>query len=701
MPWLPFLALVLWLPVVFYLFEKYPTQKAVVFSFVSAWLFLPPTIIILPGVPDWSKMSATVVSVMLCAWLKQSQRFFALQFRWFDLPILVFCTCPFLSSITSGQGAYDGVSAVLEEIFRWGLPYLIGRAYLADAEGNRQLCLGIAVGGMLYVPLCLFEIRMSPVLRQMVYGIGGTSVDFGFRYGGYRPVVFLSTGLELGWWMCCASLAAYQLWASGAVKRLFGYPMTVLTSIVVFVSFACKATGALIQLVLGLALIVSGKRFNSAVLVWALMIVGPLYCVTRTTGIFNGQQVVPVISSIFGPDRAESVEYRFIQEEILMSSALQRPVFGWARAGGFNPPGPDGKTAVTDGLWIIVLGWMGWVGLAALNAMLLVPTALFIQRFRPKTWQDPEVASITTLAIILPLFMLDNLSNAMLNPIYAIAMGSVSGYLPKRGPALKAKGDRQDPRALAGSPQNRLGPRSERVSRSESIHDEAADRFEAEAIAADLDNHGDDADELFRRAVQGRQAAVQTRKTSIRLDQLAGTHVLYARFLTKIERPELALVERERALSAWCSLREIDPDAKFSEEQYASNLNDLAWLLVSEGRSDPVQVDRAISFAEEAVESTPDFASFWNTLGVARYRHQDYYKAIHALSRSVSLSQDGGHALDFYYLALSNHALGYQKPTAEWLDRAEGWVKRHPELGSLLRTVRSEADQFLHRPKVS
>lgn len=66
MAWLAFFALVLWLPVVFTIFEKYPVRKAIVFSFVTAWLFLPPTLIPLPGFPDWSKMTATVTSVTIC-----------------------------------------------------------------------------------------------------------------------------------------------------------------------------------------------------------------------------------------------------------------------------------------------------------------------------------------------------------------------------------------------------------------------------------------------------------------------------------------------------------------------------------------------------------------------------------------------------------------------------------------------------------
>ena len=690
MAWLAFFALVLWLPVVFTIFEKYPVRKAIVFSFVTAWLFLPPTLIPLPGFPDWSKMTATVTSVTICVWLKQPQRIFALKFRWYDLPVLVFCFCPFVSSIVNGAGAYDGLSAVLDEVFRWGLPYLIGRAFLADAEGVRQLCLGIAVGGIIYVPLCLFELRMSPILNLTIYGFNGRGgMDFGMRYGGYRPMVFLSFGLELGWWMCCASLASYQLWASGSVKRLFGYPMSVLTMILGLVTIACKATGALVLIAVGFVVIMFSKRTKTSVLLWALIPLAPFYCVARPLGIMSGEQPVSIATSLFGGDRAQSLQFRFEQEEILMRNAMYRPIFGWSRNGGFNPVSADGKSIITDGLWIIVFGASGYVGLASLNAMLLVPSILFLRRFPPKTWQDPDVAPVATFAMILPLFMIDNLSNAMLNPIYAIAMGLVSGYEPSDRKARRGQGRSS---SIAGRRPDGLTLRSsDQAIGDGEDHAAAADRFEADAVDADEHELIAEADESFRGAIERRRAAVDEWKTSVRLDQLAKSHALYARFLSKIDRAEFAIVERERALAIWRSLEEDGESGELSRELHAANLNDLAWLLIAETDPDPSRLDRAIVLSEEAVQLAPRLASFWNTLGIARYRNRDYYKAIHALSRSVGLNEDGGNAFDFYYLALANHALGYSKPAADWFDRAESWTRRHPEMASLVRSARTEA----------
>ena len=38
------------------------------------------------------------------------------------------------------------------------------------ADTLRDLCLSIIIGGVIYLPLCLYEIRMSPQLHSIFYG---------------------------------------------------------------------------------------------------------------------------------------------------------------------------------------------------------------------------------------------------------------------------------------------------------------------------------------------------------------------------------------------------------------------------------------------------------------------------------------------------------------------------------------------------
>lgn len=697
MIWFGVFTLLIWVPIVYMIFESMPSEQAVVVSFIFAWLFLPPLQIPLPAIPDWTKMSATTFSIALIASAKQSHRFTSLRFRWFDLPVTVFCLCPILSSLTANQGLYDGLSASVEELVRWGLPYVIGRAFLGNARGQYLMCLGLAVGGLVYAPLCLFEIRMSPVLKLWVYGFNSRGIlDFDMRYGGYRPIVFLTFGLETAWWMCCSTLACYFLWQSGAVTRLRGYPMSLLTYGMMFISLACKSTGALVQIILGFGLFTVARRTRSVVLIYPLLFLPPMYCFLRPLGIWSGSALVTAVGATFGPSRAQSLAYRFEQEELLMQSAMGRPVFGWARMGGFNV-GPQGQLAVLDGYWIIVFGTMGAVGLVGLNGMHLVPTYLFLRRFKPEEWLTPEVAPTLTFAVILPLYMLDNLSNAMLNPVYAVIMGAVSGYIPSRLASGQTR--TADRVTIADFRPDRFTERYRRSLPADMVRDQEAAEQEAAAHALADDEATEDAWEQFTAAIASRQAAVDLASTSDRIDRLARSRVQFARFLTRLQYHDFAIDERTQALQVWRSLLLSEVVAEETLTAHASNLNDLAWLLILDPGGNPDRFDQAVTYAEEAVQLITDHAPCWNTLGISYYRRRDFYKAIHALSRAVSLADDGGNAFDFYYLALANHHLNYFAPASEWLNRADAWTARHPESMTPLQPVLAEVARVVGAPK--
>ena len=162
---------------------------------IGGWLLLPPTSIPLPGFPDYDKVMAPVVGVTLGTLIFQPNRLLAFRPRWFDLSFLFWSLCPFISSLTNGLGLYDALSALLENLVRWTIPYLIGRLYFGDKEGMGELALGIALGGMIWVLPCLFEMRMSPILLPSVYGL--TRFE-GTRLGGWRPRVLLFNGAGTG-----------------------------------------------------------------------------------------------------------------------------------------------------------------------------------------------------------------------------------------------------------------------------------------------------------------------------------------------------------------------------------------------------------------------------------------------------------------------------------------------------------------------
>ncbi|MGL5131336.1 MAG: O-antigen ligase domain-containing protein, partial [Planktothrix sp.] len=183
------LVLLLLLPLVLYLFKQFPPSRAVVISFIIAWLFLPQrTAFVFPGLPDYDRSTVTCYSIMLATYLYSPQTFKTFKFGWLDIPMSIWCICPLISSILNNLGPYDGFSAVLNQIVQYGIPYFLGRLYLNDLKGLHELAMGIFIGGIVYAPLCILESLISPQLHRMVYGFhGNDQFNQSYRLGGYRP----------------------------------------------------------------------------------------------------------------------------------------------------------------------------------------------------------------------------------------------------------------------------------------------------------------------------------------------------------------------------------------------------------------------------------------------------------------------------------------------------------------------------------
>ena len=98
------------------------------------------------------------------------------------------------------------------------------------------------------------------------------------RFGAHRPQVFFKTGLELGLFMTAASLTAWWLWRCGTLKKIgqvrFG---SVLLLILVGTTILCRSTGAPALLAGGVFILWASTRFQTRVLMWALVLCFPVY----------------------------------------------------------------------------------------------------------------------------------------------------------------------------------------------------------------------------------------------------------------------------------------------------------------------------------------------------------------------------------------------------------------------------------------
>ncbi len=417
-----------WIPVVVVLFSLLPARKAVIAAYLCAWLFLPVAGYELPGFTNYNKVTATTVGVLLGVFIFDGDRLRNFRASWQDLPMLCFCLSPFISSITNGLGAYDGMSGATLKLLTWGLPYFTGRLYFSSLKGMRDLVYFIVLGGLIYVPLCLWEVRMSPQLHSNFYGMAQHAFDQTRRGGGFRPMVFMHHGLMLSMWMAMCTLCAVHLWLSGAVRHMRGIPMWAVSLALFGTTVLCKSSGATLLMLVGIAALLAMRRFRSALPALALLILPLLYVSVRANNTWDGSQALRA-AALISEDRVGSLNFRLEAENKLAAHAMQRPIFGWGSWGRNFVPRYEGESemVVADGLWILTFGTQGFFGLIALMGSILLPVFSFLRRYPPRRWHHPSIAAAGAMAVALSLYMIDNLANAMVNPIFMLMAGSLSG----------------------------------------------------------------------------------------------------------------------------------------------------------------------------------------------------------------------------------------------------------------------------------
>lgn len=416
-----------WAAVVLLLFSLLPPRRAVVVSFVGGWLLLPSAGIAFPGLPDLTKVTATAMGTALGVVLFDCGRLLRLRPRWFDLPVLAWCIVPIASSLDNGLGLYDGLSFALSRVVAWGVPWVIGRAYFDSLEGMRELALGIVVGGLLYVPLALLEVRLSPQLHRWVYGFHPSPFGMTMRFGGFRPVVFMQHGLMLGLWMTAATLLAAWLWMTRSVRTIRRIPMSLLVGALAVTTVLCKSAGAVLLLAGGLGLLAGTRAMRSGALIVLALALVPGYIAVRTAGLWHGEQAIAA-AAVISEERAGSLAFRLENEDLILSRARQRPLVGWGGWGRWRVRDELGNDITTsDGLWVIAFGETGAVGLAAFVAMVLLPVGRFLRAVPGRWWGRPEIAPAAALSVLLVSFAVDCLMNAMPNPIYMLGAGGLAG----------------------------------------------------------------------------------------------------------------------------------------------------------------------------------------------------------------------------------------------------------------------------------
>ena len=405
------------------LFTWLRPRRALLVTYIGGWLFLPQAGYKLAGLPDYGKASAIALGAVLGATIFAMGKLSQFRPRWVDLPMALFCLWPMASHVANGHGPITGMNWVIVNLTTWGIPYLLGRAIFQTYEDVRDLLVAVFIGGLVYAPLCWYEIRMSPQLHTQIYGFMQHNFMQHVRYGGYRPLLFMQHGIMVGTWMAAATYAGFWLWRERHLDRLWGLRLNLLVPFLLVTTICCKVGSAIGVLIVGLAAYFGCQIRARALTLIALGVIPLCYIAVRATGLWSGEGLIELIGQ-FDAERAGSLGARMHQEGFFVGHAGGSPIFGYADS-NFVPTNDEGKwfTRGFDSFWIINLTMYGWVSVLLAFTSLGLPAMLMAPR-KPRTAESarrdgPGIA----LAIIVGMFAIDCLFNGMINPLYLLCAG--------------------------------------------------------------------------------------------------------------------------------------------------------------------------------------------------------------------------------------------------------------------------------------
>jgi hypothetical protein len=312
------------------------------------------------------------------------------------------------STVLPPMTMHDATASVMRMVFIPYVPFFLGRALFRTSRELQGLMRLLAVAGMVYVPLVLLEVRLSPKLHGWFYGFqpGGVAQ----RAGGYEPTVFLPNGLALAMFMATALLATCALVRTRA--NVFGFPAGVAGVTLAVTLVLGKAMAAMVYTAALAPVILLARAKVGLRVAVALMILVAAYPSLRVAGQFPTDTLVGLGAHV-SQDRAQSLQFRFDNEDALLAKALDRIWFGWGTWGRnrvYDEYGQD--VSVTDGEWIIRLTENGAIGWGCFLGLLLGPVVVAARRVNKlRSRKDREL--ITALALIVAVYSVDLLPNAL------------------------------------------------------------------------------------------------------------------------------------------------------------------------------------------------------------------------------------------------------------------------------------------------
>jgi hypothetical protein len=320
---------------------------------------------------------------------------------------------------------YDALSNGARALFAWVVPFILGRALFRTDADLRLLAVSLVVAALLYSPLVLYEVRMSPQLHRMIYGFHQHDFIQTVREGGWRPMVFVYHGLVLATFVLAALLCGVGL-RRARVPLPGGIPSGFAVFWLTVVLVLLKSAGALVySLVLMPATLLLRARTLARIaqLLVAFVLAFPLL---RALQLFPTAALVDLAAQ-WNQARASSLAFRFANEDALVAKAMERWLFGW---GGFGRNRIyaewGGDISVTDGFWIIQFGSGGAFGFVAVFGLLIGPVWMAARTV--KRLRDGVAGTLlAVVTMVLAITVVDLLPNGLNTMVPLFMAGALAG----------------------------------------------------------------------------------------------------------------------------------------------------------------------------------------------------------------------------------------------------------------------------------
>jgi hypothetical protein len=424
----------LWPLVTIYLLSSKGIKKGAFLALLWAFMFLPAYFTIdFPGIPPLDKFSITSLTIIVFTVLSGRNLGISHLSKLCKLVVFGFVFSPLATVLFNGHpylhinslSFHDGIAMVINNVI-YVVPFLIGAKYFDSYQDQVFIFKSLAMAVVIYSILALYEVRMSPQLHNIFYGFFPHDWLQQIRGGGFRAIVFMGHGLLVSMFI----VVGLGVWISLNKNKIRVFKINVSNNWVIFFVFVAlvfmKSLAALIYglfLIFAINFLATKKMHLISV---ALTVVFITYPLTSSLNVFPHQSLVEMAYS-FNPERGQSLEYRFDNEETLLSHALEKPFFGWGGWGRnrvYDPKTGEDIT-VADGKWVLTIGIRGWIGFLAEYLMMILPIWVAYRAHRSMMYESKDSKLLAVHSLITAIILIDQMPNASITPFYLLLSGAL------------------------------------------------------------------------------------------------------------------------------------------------------------------------------------------------------------------------------------------------------------------------------------